>query len=375
MFEKGARMKAEFGAENICEFSIGNPDVPPPKQFDKVLAQVAQDTSPGVHAYMPNGGYPFVREALAARISKEQNVTVSNGDLLMTCGAAGGMNIGLKAILNPGEEIIVLAPYFVDYCHYIENHAGVPKIINTDSEFNLDLGLIEKAISEKTRGIILNSPNNPSGQVYSRESLHQLGKLLSEASDTFGNSIFLLSDEPYRKLVFDGHEVPSIFEAYQNSMVVSSYSKDLSLPGERIGYLVVHPEIRDKAPLLDALTIANRILGFINAPALMQRVVAQVQDATVDISLYAKRKDLLCKVLKDAGLEFVEPKGAFYIFPKSPIEDDVKFVSMLVEEKILTVPGLGFGAPGYFRLAFCVPEETIVKAAEGFKRAVEKAKR
>lgn len=372
MFEEGARMKAEFGPDNVYDFSLGNPDAPPPKAYETVIKDIVKDNSPGVHSYMPNGGYPWVRDAIAHRMSAEQEMTISQGDMLMTCGAAGGLNIVMKSILNPGDEVIILAPYFVEYGFYIDNHGGVAKIVKTDDEFNLDMEAIKEALTEKTRAIIINSPNNPCGQIYSKEALNQLGELLKNAETRFGNVIFMLSDEPYRKIIFNEHTVPSIFKAYTNSIVVSSYSKDLSLPGERIGYLAVHPEIKDKAQLLDALTLANRILGFVNAPALMQRVVAELQNESVDIRLYARRKELMCTVLRDAGIEFIEPKGAFYVFPKSPIAEDVKFVSMLQEEKILAVPGVGFGAPGYVRIAFCVPDEVITNSAESFKRVMEK---
>ncbi|MGW8192812.1 MAG: pyridoxal phosphate-dependent aminotransferase [Desulforhopalus sp.] len=374
MFEEGARMKADHGAENVFDFSLGNPDAPPPPEFSQVIREVVGDERPGVHAYMPNGGYPWVREAIAERMSKEQQTDVRGEDMLMTCGAAGGLNITLKALLNPGEEVIILAPYFVEYGFYVDNHGGVSKIINTDAEFNLDLPAIASAISAKTKAVIINSPNNPCGQIYSKDSLQALGKLLGDASTEHDTAIYIISDEPYRKIVFDDYEVPSIFGAYRNSIVVSSYSKDLSLPGERIGYLAVHPEIEEKSALLDALTLANRILGFVNAPALMQRVVAELQHASIDTSIYARRKDLICGVLRDAGLSFTEPKGAFYVFPRTPIADDVKFVSILQEEKILAVPGVGFGSAGHMRLAFCIPDDVITRSAESFKRAVDKAR-
>ncbi len=373
MFEEGAKMKAAHGAENVFDFSLGNPDAPPPPQFDEVIREIVRNTSPGMHAYMPNGGYPWVREAIAARMSVEQETSITQGDMLMTCGAAGGLNIVLKALLNPGDEVIILAPYFVEYEFYIDNHGGVTKTVATDEHFNLDPAAIEAALSSKTKAVIINSPNNPCGQIYTKESLTALGRLLEDASEKLGTTIYLISDEPYRKIVFDGYEVPSIFPAYTNSIVVCSYSKDLSLPGERIGYLAVNPDIEDKLQLLNALTMANRILGFVNAPALMQRVVAELQDVCVDTSVYAGRKENICNVLRDAGFSFTEPKGAFYVFPKTPLADDVKFVSLLQEEKILAVPGVGFGSPGHMRLAFCVPNDIITRSAEGFKRAVAKA--
>ena len=374
MFEEGARLKAEFGAENVFDFSLGNPDLSPPPEFQKTLVELAQKDSPGSHAYMPNGGYPFVREAVAARISTEQGVTLSADEMLMTCGAAGGLNVTLKALLDPGDEVIILAPFFVEYKFYIDNHGGVSKVVPTDDSFDLDLGAIEAAVNEKTKAIIINSPNNPTGQIYSQKSLAELGKVLATASQRYSSTIFLIADEPYRKIVFDNNEVPSIMQAYPNSVVVSSYSKDLSLPGERIGYIALHPEIDGKLPLVGALTLANRILGFVNAPALMQRVVAELQGASVDNSIYTRRREVFCKILANIGYEFMPPKGAFYVFPKSPIADDAEFVSKLQDQKILAVPGRGFGAPGYFRLAFCVDDAVIERSAEGFRKAMESVK-
>ena len=374
MFEEGARLKAKFGAENVFDFSLGNPDLSPPPEFHETLVKLAQKDSPGSHAYMPNGGYPFVREAVAARISQEQGVTLSADDMLMTCGAAGGLNVTLKALLDPGDEVIILTPFFVEYKFYIDNHGGVSKVVSTDDSFDLDLGKIEAALNEKTKAIIINSPNNPTGQIYSQNSLAELGKVLAAASEKYSSAIFLVSDEPYRKIVFDDNDVPSIMQAYLNSIVVSSYSKDLSLPGERIGYIALHPEIDEKGLLVGALTLANRILGFVNAPALMQRVVAELQGASVDNSIYTKRREVFCKILADAGYEFMPPKGAFYVFPKSPIADDAEFVARLQDQKILAVPGRGFGAPGYFRLAFCVEDSVIERSSEGFRKAMESVK-
>jgi aspartate aminotransferase len=374
MFEEGAKMKAQYGAENVFDFSLGNPDVPPPPKFSKVIQEIVNDESAGVHAYMPNGGYPWVREALAGKMSEEQGVEVFHGDMLMTCGAAGALNVVMKALLNPGEEVILLAPYFVEYHFYVDNHGGVGKVVATDSEFNLDLAAIEAAITDQTKAVIINSPNNPTGQIYSQESLNALGKLLNEKGTALGTVIYLIADEPYRKIVFDDNVVGSVFQATNNSIVLSSYSKDLSLPGERIGYLAVHPNITEKGALLNAMTLANRILGFVNAPALMQRVVAELQDVCVDNSIYFHRRETFCKILSEAGYEFITPKGAFYIFPKAPLENDVEFCSILQEEKILAVPGQGFGAPGYFRLAFCIDDSIISASSQAFKNAMAKAK-
>lgn len=370
MFEEGAKLKAQYGADNVFDFSLGNPDLAPPAQFDETVRRLANETVPGTHAYMPNGGYPHVKEAVAGQISVEQSMTVTGDEILMTCGAAGALNVTLKALLNPGEEVIVLAPFFVEYNFYIDNQGGVSKIVNTDEQFNLDLDAIEQAISANTKALIINSPNNPTGQIYPKEDLQALGQLLERCQEKYGTTIFMLSDEPYRKIVFDDLQVPSIFAAYRNSIVVSSYSKDLSLPGERIGYIAIHPEIDEKPALLGAMTLANRILGFVNAPALMQRVVAELQGLTVDTSIYTKRRQTFCKVLEDAGLEFMPPKGAFYVFPKSPIEDDAQFCGHLQNHKILAVPGRGFGMPGYFRLAFCVEDSVISGSAAAFKEAM-----
>ncbi|NLZ16448.1 MAG: pyridoxal phosphate-dependent aminotransferase [Desulfobulbaceae bacterium] len=374
MFEEGARMKAEFGEDKVFDFSLGNPDVPPPPQFTKVLQQIAADEKPGIHGYMPNPGFLFVREALAKRLSRDQAAPLTAGDLLMTCGAAGALNVVFKAILDPGDEVLVPAPYFVEYGMYVDNHGGVLKAVATDAQFNLDLAAIETGLTDKTKIVLLNSPNNPTGQIYPAATLKQLGDMLAQAGKKFGRTIYMVSDEPYRNIVFDGHEVAPLLAASTNTIVASSYSKELSLPGERIGYIAVHPNMEDKEAMLGALTLANRILGFVNAPALMQRVVAQLQDVAVDSSIYAKRLEAFCTVLDDAGISYVRPKGAFYLFPKSPIADDVKFCEILKSEKILAVPGSGFGLPGHFRLAFCVDEKVIRSSAQAFKNAAAKAK-
>jgi aspartate aminotransferase len=375
MFEEGTKLKAQYGVENVFDFSLGNPDLPPPPEFAAVLQRLAAQTGPGQHSYMANGGYPQVREKVAAQVGREQGVALRGDELLMTCGAAGALNVALKALLDPGDEVILLAPYFVEYGFYIDNHGGVAKVVPTGADFNLDLDAIGAAITPRTKALIVNSPNNPTGQIYPAADLARLGELLGAAKARHGATIYLLADEPYRKIVFDGHQVPGIFQAYANTIVVSSYSKDLSLPGERIGYLAVHPAIEEKATLLGALTLANRILGFVNAPALMQKVVAELQGVTVDCSIYTRRRDLFCNLLAKAGYEFVPPKGAFYLFPKSPLADEVAFVHLLREQRVLAVPGRGFGRPGYFRLAFCVEDEVIVRSAAGFAQAMAAARR
>lgn len=373
MFEQGEKMKAEFGSENVFDFSLGNPDVPPPPEFETVIQRIVRDNSPGTHGYMPNGGYPWVREAQARRMSEEQGVQISAAEVLMTCGAAGALNVVMKSILDPGDEVIVLAPFFVEYHFYIDNHGGVARVVPCDAEFNIDHEAIRAAINERTRAVIINSPNNPTGQVYTQAAVDRLGRLLKEEGGRHGTTIYLVQDEPYRDIVFDDHVAASTLSASCNAIVLSSYSKALSLAGERIGFLAVHPDIADKGDLLEALTLANRILGFVNAPALMQRVVAELHGVSVDNRVYARRREMFRQILDDAGYEFALPKGAFYFFPKSPLEDDVAFCSLLQKQKILAVPGQGFGAPGYFRLAFAVPDAVIERSAAGFERAIQEA--
>ena len=373
MFEEGARLKAEYGSDQVFDFSIGNPDIAPPHQFRETMIEIASVDTPGQHGYMPNGGYPWVRQAIAARMSSEQEAVVDQGDVLMSCGAAGAMNVAMKALLNPGDEVLLLTPYFVDYHFYVDNHGGVAKVVQTDDQFNLDLAAIEQAITDKTKAMIINSPNNPTGQIYSYQSIEALGNLLESASKKFGSSIYLVSDEPYRKIIFEDYSVPPIFKLVRNSIVATSFSKDLSLPGERIGFIGVNPEADTKTDLLNAMTLATRILGFINAPAFMQRVVAELQGVTVDNSIYTRRREIFCNILENAGYDFIKPKGAFYLFPRSPIEDDVAFCSLLQKQKILAVPGRGFGAPGHFRLAFCTDEDYIERSAAGFRAAFAEA--
>jgi aspartate aminotransferase len=321
---------------------------------------------------MPNPGYPFARKAIADQVSAERGVAVTSDEVVITVGAAGALNVVLKSVLNPGEEVVVPTPYFVEYGFYVDNHGGVLKTVPTQPDFTLDLDAIAGALSEKTRVVLINFPNNPTGQVYSQESLDALGRLLSEKSEAYGSPIYLVSDEPYRKLIYDDIVPADIFKSYSDGIVVTSYSKDISIPGERLGYAAVNPRAGEKTLLLDAMIFANRTLGFVNAPALMQRVVCAVQGEAADMAAYARKRDLICEGLGDAGYEFTPPRGTFYVFPKTPIPDDVTFVGALQEELILAVPGSGFGGPGYFRIAFCVDDETIVKALPGFKRVMDR---
>lgn len=372
MFEEGARLKAERGAKNVFDFSLGNPNVQPPEKFRKVLLDTVKSLGYGDHAYMPNTGYPHVRKAVASYLSVEQEIPVTENEVIMTCGAAGALNVILKTILDPGDEVITPAPCFVEYGFYASNHGGVLKTVSTNRDFSFDMKALSTAVTEKTKAVLINSPNNPTGQIYSKESLAELGRLLTEKGKKFGKTIYLLSDEPYRKIAYDGVKIPGIFTCCNETIIATSYSKDISIPGERIGFAAVNPAAKHKNALLGGMALANRILGFVNAPALMQRVVASLQGESVDISEYARKRALLCNGLAEYGYKFVKPPGAFYLFPETPIEDDVRFVRALQEELILVVPGSGFMGPGHFRIAFCVDDETIVNAMPGFKRVMNK---
>ncbi|MDJ0828220.1 MAG: pyridoxal phosphate-dependent aminotransferase [Desulfobacterales bacterium] len=371
MFEEGARLKAQHGDDQVFDFSLGNPNLPPPEKFGEILIETVTTCGPGDHCYMPNTGYPQVCRSIAEYLTNEQGVAIAEKEVLMTCGAAGGLNVILKALLDPGDEVITPSPFFVEYRFYADNHGGMLKTVATNPDFTLDLAAVADAITDKTKVVLINSPNNPTGQVYSEDSINQLGQLLKEKSHTFDRTIYLVSDEPYRKIIYDGIQVPSIFMAYRNSLIVTSYSKDISIPGERLGFVAVNPKAEFKSELIGALALTNRILGFVNAPALMQRVVACLQGESVDISQYAHKRALLCDGLAECGYEFIKPSGAFYLFPKAPTEDDVQFVKDLQQELILTVPGSGFGCPGHFRIAFCVNDQTIMNAMPGFKRAIK----
>lgn len=372
MFEQGLELKAKIGADRVFDFSLGNPNLEPPEKVRKTMLEAIGDERPGKHAYMPNAGLKETREAVAAFLAKEHGVPISWEQVIMTCGAGGALNVALKTILDPGDEVIVLAPYFVEYLFYIDNHNGIGKLAKTNEDFTLNMGEIEAAITPKTKAIIINSPNNPSGRIYDEKSLRALGELFESVKRKNNQSIYLLSDEPYSKIVYDGARVPSIFQAYADSIMATSYSKDLSLPGERIGYLAVNPRMEDWKQAIDGLTFCNRILGFVNAPALMQRILIKLQGVSVNVLEYKWKRDHLCRGLAEAGYSFVKPEGAFYLFPKSPIADDVKFVNILLQENILGVPGTGFGTPGHFRLAYCVEDRVIEGSLGGFRRAIQK---
>ena len=371
MFETGAVLKSKYGEENVFDFSLGNPNIDPPADFAKALAEYAKNVKPGMHAYMPNAGYQDVRQKIASWVSKTEGIEITADNIVMTCGAAGAMNIVLKTILNPGDNIIVITPYFAEYDAYISNHGGQIVRVASKEDFDLVPENIEKAINDKTQGIIINSPNNPSGKVYTEETIKKLAAMLERKSKERGRAIYLLSDEPYKKIIYDGIKTPSVIKAYKHSMILTSYSKDLSLPGERIGWVAVNPGAEDIANLMGGIIMCNRILGFVNAPAIMQKMVAEFQGRSVDIDFYKKKRDRISEILGNIGYEFTKPEGAFYLFPKAPGGDDLKAVDALQNEKVLVVPGRGFGSPGYFRIAYCVSDKVIEGSASGFKKAFD----
>ena len=371
MFEEGAELKARLGPEQVLDFTLGNPDLEPPPRFKEELLKAVQDPAPGLHGYMPNAGLLSARQALAENLSLQYGQPFGAQDLVLTCGAAGGLNVALKALLDPGDEVIFFAPFFPEYFFYVDNHGGAARVVETDERFQLDLDRLEQALSPRTRAVLINSPNNPTGQVYPAEALAALGRLLLQHSERHGGIVYLLADEPYGRLVYDGLALPNIFSAYPHTILVTSSSKELSIPGERLGLAAVSPQAADREEVVAGLILANRILGFVNAPALMQRVLAKLGGIAVDIAPYARRRDLFSRILTQAGYDFVKPQGAFYFFPKAPGGDDLAFVARLKQENILAVPGRGFGRAGYFRLAFCVPESTIENAAPGFARAAK----
>ncbi|GLI32852.1 pyridoxal phosphate-dependent aminotransferase [Desulforhabdus amnigena] len=373
MFEEGARLKKIHGDENVFDFSLGNPNVPPPEVVKQKLLEIVNRDEPNLHGYMPNAGLLQTRAAVSSYLCGEYGVPMEPQHLVVTCGAAGALNIVLKSLLDPGDEVITPAPYFVEYSFYADNHGGTLKAVPTLEDFTLDLDGMEKAIGPRTKIILINSPNNPTGQIYTDASLQKLGEILSRKSKEYGHSIYLVSDEPYRKIVYNGTEVPCIFKFYTDSLIATSYSKDLSLPGERIGFVAVCPQADGVAKIVDALSLANRILGFVNAPGLMQRLISELQGICVDVDIYKRKRDILANGLIESGYTLTVPHGAFYLFPKSPLKDDIQFVRLLQEENILVVPGSGFGGPGHFRIAYCVDDHTIEKSLPGFRRAFERA--
>ena len=368
MFEEGARLAEVHGCDSVLDFSIGNPNLEPPREFQEVLEELVRDPAPGKHGYMSNAGFPATRAAVACHMAEDQGVPIEAANVVMTCGAGGALNVIFKAILDPSDEVVVSRPYFVEYGSYVDNHGGVLKLVPARPDFDLDLEALDGAIGPRTRAVLINSPHNPTGRIYPKTTVRALGELLRRRSGKLGRIIYLVSDEPYRRIVYDGARVASVMAAYENTIIASSYSKELSLAGERIGFLVANPAITGVDELMEGLIMANRVLGFVNAPALMQRAVARLQGITVDVAPYQRNRDVLYDALTRAGFTLTKPEGAFYLFPRSPIADDVAFCREMQEQLVLVVPGSGFGLSGHFRLAYCVAPGVVDRAVPVFAK-------
>ena len=368
MFEEGKRLSEIYGEENVFDYSIGNPNIEAPSEIKDIIIKILNEENPNkLHGYMNNSGYEDVREGIAENINVKYNTKLNYENIVMTCGAAGGLNIILKSILNPGDEVIIFAPFFGEYINYVNNFDGKIKIVSADTKsFQPNLKELEKEITSKTKAIIINSPNNPSGVIYNENTIIKMSKILKMKEEELGSQIYLISDEPYREIIYDNAKVPCILNYYDNSFIEYSYSKSLSLPGERIGYVVVNSKIKDFKEMVASLNISNRILGFVNAPSLFQRVIKESLNLEVDSNIYKKNRDLLYNHLIQIGFECMKPEGTFYLFPKSPIDNDVKFCEDAKKFNILAVPGSTFGCPGYFRLSYCISYEKVEKSLKAF---------
>ncbi len=373
MFEEGIQLRKIHGAEKVFDLTLGNPILEPPAEFTHELLRIANDNAVGTHRYMPNAGYAETRAAVAKALHEDSGVAFSGDDIVMTCGAAGAINVTLRAVLDPGDEVVIFAPYFAEYVFYVGHQNGVVKVARCDDKFVPDLVSLASVITARTKAVIINSPNNPTGVVYPEPVISAIGRTIREAEERFGTEVYLISDEPYRKLIFTGQPYPFVFRHHVRSIVATSHSKDLGLAGERIGYIAINPACPDKSEFIDAAVFANRTLGFVNAPALMQRIVARIQRASVDVDAYRRKRDFLYGALTEAGYECVRPDGAFYLFPKSPMPDDREFIKLLQSKLVLAVPGVGFGLPGYFRISYCVDERTLDGSVAGFREAYREA--
>lgn len=372
MFEEGKKLAAVYGPENVYDFSLGNPNVPAPEKVRKEAVRMLTEDDPVIlHGYMNNSGYEDVREKISNFLNKTHGTNFRAENILMTVGAAGGLNVILKTLLNPGDEVIVFAPYFGEYRSYAANYGGVlVEVPPNTTDFQPDLESFEKLISPKTKAVIVNTPNNPTGVIYSEKTIRAMADIMRRKQQEYGTDICLISDEPYRELAYDGAEVPYLTKYYENTVVGYSFSKSLSLPGERIGYLVIPDEMKDSADVIAAANVANRILGFVNAPSLFQKVAAECLEERTDLEYYNRNRETLYHGLTEAGYECVRPEGAFYLFVKSPVEDEKVFCETAKKHRILIVPGSSFGCPGYVRIAYCVAYETIVNALPGFKEVI-----
>lgn len=376
MFEEGKRLAAIHGPENVYDFSLGNPNAAPPESVKQAMLDILHEEKPNqIHGYMNNSGYEDVRGTIATSINRRFGTDYTEKNLVMTVGAAGGLNVILKTLMDPGDQLIAFAPYFGEYRSYAANCDSELVVISPNTvDFQPNLDEFEEKITGRTKAVIINSPNNPTGVVYTEETLKQLAMILETKQKEFGTSIFLLADEPYRELVYDGIQVPYVPHFYRNTVVAYSYSKSLSLPGERIGYLVIPSEVDEFEDMISAANVATRILGFVNAPSLLQRTVARCVDAEVDVEVYNRNREDLYQGLIEAGYEVIKPEGAFYMFVKSPIADDVAFCAMAKKYNLLLVPGSAFACPGYIRIAYCVAHSTILGAVPKFKELMEEVK-
>lgn len=373
MFEEGALLKKKYGEDNVYDFSIGNPDLDPPSEVVEAIEEIAADTSPMCHGYMPNPGYMQARQAMAEKTSLEQGTAVPADCVIMSVGAAGAMNCVFKALLNVGDEVIVPAPYFAEYGHYCANHGGTLRPVPTKNDFSLDIDAIKAALTEKTAAVIINSPNNPTGRIYSKEEIQALSAVLTAHGEKTGRYPYIVCDEPYRAITYGGKKVAPVFPEYRQAVVVTSFAKNLSVPGERIGYIAVNPASDDASEMVAACILATRILGFVNAPAFFQKVIARSWNARCDYSLYEKRCREIMEIMDYAGLQYAKPEGAFYLFVKVPEgwnSDDMAFTEHLKKFNILCAPGTGFGGKGWFRISYCVAEKTILNSKEAFYKAI-----
>ncbi len=376
MFEEGKIMAEKYGKENVYDFSLGNPSVIPPESVKNAIFDIIKEQSETeVHGYMLNCGFEDVREKVALNINEKYKTNFNKNNIIMTVGAAGALNITLKTIINPGDEVILFAPYFGEYDNYLSNYDGIPVVVKPDfKNFSIDFEDFERKISGKTKAVIINNPNNPTGVIYSEADIKKLSEILDAKQREFNMSIYLISDEPYRELVYNNEVVPYITKYYKNTFIGYSYSKTLSLPGERIGYLVVPSEMDDYEEIFGALGVANRVLGYVNAPSLFQKVISECLNDTSDFSVYEENKNILYKALREYGYECVEPKGAFYMFPKCFIEDDKAFCESAKKYRLIIVPGSTFSCPGYFRISYCVDKNTVLNSLESFRLFAESYK-